>query len=166
MSALARRLLKCSENTSVAGPGSLSHPQFCIVRCPGFDPIFFLSRELNVDQPQLPARGRFATDRAQWKLLLEFWPHGLKQTGANGRDLIATLTSRNMVLRRITKRGLAPFRSESVSEGQDCLCRRSDKIRPTTSVEPPNSIFIWQHQDQSTGFQNAMPTGVNRFECR
>jgi FkbM family methyltransferase len=53
------------------------------------------------------------------KLLLEFWPYGLKQAGANWMDLVATLEGKNMAVCQVTKRGLVPFRSESVSESPD-----------------------------------------------
>jgi FkbM family methyltransferase len=50
------------------------------------------------------------------KLLLELWPYGLKQAGANWTELINTLVSKNMAVRQVAKHGLVPFRSELVSE--------------------------------------------------
>src|SRR5947208_2996129 len=62
---------------------------------------------------------RVLADNPNARLLLEFWPYGLKQAGANWMDLIVTLESKNMTLCRVAKRGLAPFRSESVNESPD-----------------------------------------------
>jgi FkbM family methyltransferase len=50
------------------------------------------------------------------KLLLELWPYGLKQAGANWTELINTLVSKNMAVRQVAKHGLVPFRSELISE--------------------------------------------------
>jgi FkbM family methyltransferase len=62
---------------------------------------------------------RVLADNPNARLLLEFWPYGLKQAGANWMDLIVTLESKNMTLCRVAKRGLAPFRSEAVNESPD-----------------------------------------------
>ena len=59
---------------------------------------------------------RVLTDNPAAKLLLEFWPYGLKQAGANWLELIDALESKNMAICEVTNRGLVPFRSESVSE--------------------------------------------------
>ena len=47
----------------------------------------------------LRGASRVLADNPGIKLLFEFWPYGLKQAGANWIDLIATLTSKNMVVR-------------------------------------------------------------------
>jgi len=60
---------------------------------------------------------RVLTDNPAAKLLLEFWPYGLKQAGANWLELIDALEGKNMAICEVTNRGLVPFRSESVSEG-------------------------------------------------
>jgi FkbM family methyltransferase len=62
---------------------------------------------------------RVLADNPKAKLLLEFWPYGLKQAGANWMDLIATLERNNMTVCQVAKRRLAPFRSESVNESPD-----------------------------------------------
>jgi FkbM family methyltransferase len=62
---------------------------------------------------------RVLADNSDAKLLLEFWPYGLKQAGANWIDLIATLESKNMAVCHVTQHGLVPFRSESVSDRPD-----------------------------------------------
>ena len=67
----------------------------------------------------LRGANRVLADNPTAKLLLEFWPYGLKQAGANWRDLLATLESKNMVVRQIMKHGLVPFRSEPVRESSD-----------------------------------------------
>ena len=67
----------------------------------------------------LRGANRVLADNPNATLLLEFWPYGLKQAGANWTDLIATLESKNMGVHQVTKHGLTPFRSESVSESPD-----------------------------------------------
>ena len=59
---------------------------------------------------------RVLADNADLKLLLEFWPHGLKQAGVNWVDLLDTLQNKNMLVSEITNRGLVPFRAGSVRE--------------------------------------------------
>jgi len=67
----------------------------------------------------LRGANRVLADNPSAKLLLEFWPYGLKKAGANWIDLIATLESKNMAVHRIMNCGLVPFRPKSVSESQD-----------------------------------------------
>ncbi|PYK09865.1 MAG: FkbM family methyltransferase [Verrucomicrobia bacterium] len=67
----------------------------------------------------LRGANRVLADNPNAKLLLEFWPYGLKQAGANWIDLIATLESKNMTVCQVTTHGLVPFRSESVRESPD-----------------------------------------------
>lgn len=67
----------------------------------------------------LRGANRVLADNPTAKLLLEFWPYGLKQAGANWMDLLATLESKNMVARQITKHGLVPFRPGPVRESAD-----------------------------------------------
>jgi FkbM family methyltransferase len=67
----------------------------------------------------LRGANRVLADNPSVKLLLEFWPHGLKQAGASWSELIDTLKSKNMAVRQVIKHGLAPFRPESVSESSD-----------------------------------------------
>jgi FkbM family methyltransferase len=59
---------------------------------------------------------RALADNPAAKLLLEFWPYGLKQAGANWLELIDTLENKGRSLFEITNHGLVPFRSESVTE--------------------------------------------------
>jgi FkbM family methyltransferase len=67
----------------------------------------------------LRGANRVLADNPGAKLLLEFWPYGLKQAGANWIDLITTLESKNMAVCQVTKHRLVPFRSESVRERPD-----------------------------------------------
>jgi FkbM family methyltransferase len=67
----------------------------------------------------LRGANRVLADNPNAKLLLEFWPYGLKQAGANWMDLIATLESKKMTVCQVAKCGLAPFRSESVNESPE-----------------------------------------------
>jgi hypothetical protein len=50
------------------------------------------------------------------KLLLEFWPYGLKQAGAKWTDLIAALEQKGMRIWQLSLAGLGPFRSGSAGE--------------------------------------------------
>jgi ATP-dependent Zn protease len=50
------------------------------------------------------------------KLLLEFWPYGLKQAGVNWIDLISILDGKDMLIRQVSNEGLIPFRSGSANE--------------------------------------------------
>jgi len=59
---------------------------------------------------------RVLADNPAAKLLLEFWPYGLKQAGATWIELIHTLKSKDMAVHQVTTRGLVPFCSESVRE--------------------------------------------------
>jgi FkbM family methyltransferase len=67
----------------------------------------------------LRGANRVLDDNPNAKLLLEFWPYGLKQAGTNWIELIDTLERKNMAVCQITKHGLVPFRSESASESPD-----------------------------------------------
>ena len=67
----------------------------------------------------LRGANRVLADNPNAKLLLEFWPYGLKQAGTNWIELIDTLERQNMAVCQITRYGPVPFRSESVSENPD-----------------------------------------------
>jgi hypothetical protein len=67
----------------------------------------------------LRGASRVLADNPSANLLLEFWPYGLKQAGANWIDLIATLKSKNMAVHEVAKHGLVPFHLETVSESSD-----------------------------------------------
>jgi FkbM family methyltransferase len=62
----------------------------------------------------LRGTSRVLTDNPAAKLLLEFWPYGLEQAGANWRELIDTLRAKNMSIVQVTKHTLVPFRADSV----------------------------------------------------
>ena len=53
------------------------------------------------------------------KLLLEFWPYGLKQAGTNWVELLGALKRRNMTVSEVTRRGLVRFDSRSTREHRD-----------------------------------------------
>ena len=59
---------------------------------------------------------RVLADNPNIKLLLEFWPYGLKQADTNWADLIAVLKQKGKVIRQVTSRGLASFDSRSINE--------------------------------------------------
>ena len=62
---------------------------------------------------------RVLADNPDLKLLLEFWPYGLKQAGVNWVELLDTLQDKNMLVSEITNRGLVPFRAGSVRETRE-----------------------------------------------
>src|SRR5437016_711257 len=62
----------------------------------------------------LRGTNRVLADNPAAKLLLEFWPYGLEQAGANWLELIDTLRIKNMSISQITNYGLVPFRADSV----------------------------------------------------
>jgi hypothetical protein len=68
----------------------------------------------------LRGAGRVLADNPGAKLLLELWPYGLKQAGANWIELVDTLKSNSMRVSEITAHGLAPLRFDSITESPDC----------------------------------------------
>ena len=68
----------------------------------------------------LRGAGRVLADNPAAKLLLELWPYGLKQAGTSWVELIDALTSKNMTVSEVTRRGLVPLRLGSISEDPDC----------------------------------------------
>src|SRR5213076_1593722 len=68
----------------------------------------------------LRGAGRVLADNPAAKLLLELWPYGLKQAGTSWVELINALTRKNMTVSEVTRRGLVPLRSSSISEDPDC----------------------------------------------
>jgi FkbM family methyltransferase len=62
----------------------------------------------------LRGTNRVLADNPAAKLLLEFWPYGLEQAGANWRELIDALRAKNMSVVQITNHGPVPFRADSV----------------------------------------------------
>ena len=67
----------------------------------------------------LRGAGRVLADNPDIKLLLELWPYGLKQAGTNWIDLIDAITSRGMTVSEVTRHGLVPLRSNSISDDPD-----------------------------------------------
>jgi FkbM family methyltransferase len=67
----------------------------------------------------LRGANRVLADNPAAKLLLELWPHGLKQAGTTWVDLIDALTRKNMTVSEVTRHGLVPLRSRSISENPD-----------------------------------------------
>ncbi len=67
----------------------------------------------------LRGASRVLADNPNAKLLLEFWPYGLKQAGTNWVDLIDALTRKNMTVSQVTRRGLVPLHSSPISEDPD-----------------------------------------------
>jgi len=68
----------------------------------------------------LRGTGRVLDDNPAAKLLLELWPYGLKQAGANWVELIDALTTKKMTVSEVTRHGLVPLRSSSITEDPDC----------------------------------------------
>ena len=67
----------------------------------------------------LRGANRVLEDNADIKLLVEFWPYGLRQAGANWVDLIAALEQKGMAIRQVSSEGLIPFHPGSTSESAD-----------------------------------------------
>jgi FkbM family methyltransferase len=67
----------------------------------------------------LRGANRLLEDNPDIALLVEFWPYGLKQAGANWIDLIAALEQQGMVIRQVSSDGLIPFHPGSTSESAD-----------------------------------------------
>jgi FkbM family methyltransferase len=67
----------------------------------------------------LRGASRVLADNSDLKLLVEFWPYGLKQAGVNWLELLDTLQNKNMLVSEITNRGLVPFRTGSVREAPE-----------------------------------------------
>jgi FkbM family methyltransferase len=67
----------------------------------------------------LRGTSRVLADNPTAKLLLELWPYGLKQAGTNWAELIDALTTKDMTVSEVTRRGLVPLRSDSISEHAD-----------------------------------------------
>jgi FkbM family methyltransferase len=64
----------------------------------------------------LRGASRILADNSDLKLLVEFWPYGLKQAGVNWVELLETLENKNMLVSEITNGGLVPFNAGSVRE--------------------------------------------------
>ncbi len=64
----------------------------------------------------LRGASRVLADNPDLKLLVEFWPCGLKQAGSKWVEFLDTLQSKNMLVSEITNRGLVPFRADLVRE--------------------------------------------------
>ena len=62
---------------------------------------------------------RVLADNRDIKVLLEFWPYGLKQAGANWIDVITALEGRGMGIQQVSTGGLIPFHSDSAIESAD-----------------------------------------------
>jgi FkbM family methyltransferase len=67
----------------------------------------------------LRGANRLLEDNSDIKLLVEFWPYGLKQAGVNWIDLIAALEQKGMALRQMSSAGLIPFHTGSTSDSAD-----------------------------------------------
>jgi len=67
----------------------------------------------------LRGASRVMADNTAIKLLVEFWPYGLRQAGVRWSDLIANLKTHGMAIWQLSNKGLVPFRAESVREVPD-----------------------------------------------
>jgi FkbM family methyltransferase len=67
----------------------------------------------------LRGANRVLADNPELKLLVEFWPYGLKQAGSKWVELLNTLQSKNMQVSEITNHGLVPFRADSAREARE-----------------------------------------------
>ena len=62
---------------------------------------------------------RVISENPSIRLLLEFWPFGLKQAGRDWRQLIAELEQHGMAIRQFNGYDLEPFTPGSVNEDED-----------------------------------------------
>jgi hypothetical protein len=67
----------------------------------------------------LRGANRVLADNPDVKLVVEFWPYGLKQAGTNWIELIEALYAKNMSVSQITNHGLRSLSSDSVSENPE-----------------------------------------------
>ena len=67
----------------------------------------------------LRGASRVVADNPGIKLLLEFWPYGLRQAGVRWTDLIASLKTKGLAIRQLSNNGLVPFHADSVREHPD-----------------------------------------------
>ena len=67
----------------------------------------------------LRGANRVLADNPDLKLLVEFWPYGLKHAGSKWVELLNTLQSKNMQVSEITNHGLVPFRVDSAREARE-----------------------------------------------
>jgi FkbM family methyltransferase len=67
----------------------------------------------------LRGANRVLEDNPDIKLLVEFWPYGLKQAGASWVDLITALERKGLAIRQVSSEGLIPFHPGSISENAD-----------------------------------------------
>lgn len=62
---------------------------------------------------------RVLEDNPGIKLLVEFWPFGLRQAGENWQDLISMLESRGMIIREVSTSDLKPLSVSAANERAD-----------------------------------------------
>jgi FkbM family methyltransferase len=67
----------------------------------------------------LKGANRVLEDNPDIKLLIEFWPYGLRRAGVNGAELIAALEQKGIIIRQVSSDGLLPFRPGSTRESAD-----------------------------------------------
>ena len=67
----------------------------------------------------LRGANRVLEDNPDIKLLVEFWPYGLKTGRGERVDLIAALEQKGMIIRQVSSDGLIPFHPGSTSESVD-----------------------------------------------
>ena len=113
---------------------------------------------------------RVLRENAHIKLLLELWPYGLKQAGTTWNDLIAHLQDRGFDLQEISPTGLSPFscltQCGKARSGISIFSRRV-KARLRASASASQWVArrrIWEHQHQSSGFQNSLPSRIDLLQ--
>ena len=67
----------------------------------------------------LRGAGRVLEDNPGIKLLLEFWPYGLRQAAVPWTDLITAIEEKGMIVHQVAPEGLIPFEPDSVRESAD-----------------------------------------------
>ena len=67
----------------------------------------------------LRGANRVLQENPATKVILELWPHGLRQAATPWPDLIAALEEKGMRIRQVTAKGLIPFLPDLVRERAD-----------------------------------------------
>src|SRR5262249_38968830 len=62
---------------------------------------------------------RIINENPDIKLLLEFWPYGLKQAGVNWGQLIEMIQGFAMNIRLVRANGLTPFEAHDIRNDED-----------------------------------------------
>jgi FkbM family methyltransferase len=93
---------------------------------------------------------RVVRENPHIKLLLELWPYGLKQAGAEWKEIIELLRDLSMDLMFVTTKGVMPFDARNVRSDAAWYVnlfasrgRRGDPRLPGSRAEPSTGAATW-----------------------